>query len=151
MNNIFTNQPNLNKPSIENLFNPELGTFILRVALGIVLLAHSVYLKLMVFTLPGTAQFFDSIGLPGFLAYVVFSVEVIAGFALILGIKTRLFSALVIPVLLGATWAHSANGWLFTNTGGGWEFPLLLAVMAFAQVALGDGKYALTHSSTTKR
>lgn len=147
MNNTLTNQPTLDKPSIENLLNPEVGTLIHRTALGSVLLAHSVYLKLMIFTLPGTAQFFDSIGLPGFLAYTVFAIEAVAGIALILGIKTRVFSALVIPVLLGATWVHSSNGWLFTNTGGGWEYPLLLAVMAFTQIALGNGKYAVTRSS----
>lgn len=147
MNNTLTNQPVINRLSIESLLNPDVGTLILRMALGIVLLAHSVYLKLMVFTLPGTEQFFDSIGLPGFLAYAVFAAETIAGVALILGIKTRIFSALVVPVLLGATWVHSSNGWLFTNPGGGWEYPLILTVMAFAQAALGGGKYALTRSS----
>ena len=97
----------------------------------------------MVFTLPGTAQFFASIGLPGFLAYAVFLIEAVAGVALILGVKTRVFSALVIPVLLGATWAHSSSGWLFSNEGGGWEYPLILSIMALAQLGLGDGKYAI--------
>lgn len=138
MNNTITSH------SINNILEPDTGAFILRIALGSVLLAHSVYLKLMVFTLPGTAQFFGSIGLPGFLAYVVFAIEAIAGIALILGIKTRLFSAMVIPVLLGATWAHSSSGWLFSNAGGGWEYPLILSVMALAQISLGDGSFSLT-------
>lgn len=146
MNNTLTNNLTIDRPSIENVLNPDVGTLIHRLALGSVLLAHSVYLKMMVFTLPGTAQFFDSIGLPGFLAYAVFTIEAVAGIALILGIKTRVFSALVIPVLLGATWAHSSSGWLFSNAGGGWEYPLLLVVMAFTQIALGDGKYSLTRS-----
>jgi len=128
---------------MNNLLKPETGTFILRIALGSVLLAHSVYLKLIVFTLPGTAQFFSSIGLPGFLAYIVFLTEVIAGIALILGFKTRIFSALVIPILLGATWVHFSNGWLFSNQGGGWEFPFILSIMALAQIGLGDGKYSV--------
>ncbi len=129
---------------MNNLFTPDLGAFISRVSLGIVLLVHSAYLKLMVFTLPGTAAFFGSLGLPEFSAYIVFAIEVIAGVSLILGVKTRLFSALVIPVLAGATWAHSGNGWLFTNEGGGWEFPLFLTAMALVQVCLGDGKLALS-------
>lgn len=129
---------------MNTIFKSDFATFIMRISLGSVLLAHSVYLKLIVFTLPGTAQFFSSIGLPGFLAYVVFAIEAIAGIALVLGVQTRLFAALAIPVLLGATWAHSANGWLFTNTGGGWEYPLFLALMAFVQVGLGNGKYALS-------
>lgn len=128
---------------MNTIFKSDFAAFVMRISLGSVLLAHSVYLKLIVFTLPGTAQFFSSIGLPGFLAYVVFAIEAITGIALVLGVQTRWFAALAIPVLLGATWAHSANGWLFTNTGGGWEYPLFLALMAFVQVGLGNGKYAL--------
>jgi putative oxidoreductase len=131
---------------MNNLLTTDFGAFVSRISLGLVLLMHSAYLKLMVFTLPGTAAFFGSIGLPEFSAYIVFSIEVVAGIALILGVKTRVFSALVIPVLAGATWAHSGSGWLFTNTGGGWEYPLFLTVMAFVQVCLGDGKFALPAS-----
>jgi uncharacterized membrane protein YphA (DoxX/SURF4 family) len=40
------------------------GDTLLRVALGIMFIAHSVVLKYFVFTLAGTAQYFDSIGLP---------------------------------------------------------------------------------------
>lgn len=136
---------------MNRLLNPETSTFISRVALGTVLLAHSLYLKMIVFTLAGTAQFFASIGLPEILAYIVFLVESIAGVALLLGFKTRLFSALVIPILLGATWAHSQNGWLFTNAGGGWEYPLLLTFMAVVQLGLGDGKYAISNYYLSKQ
>jgi putative oxidoreductase len=128
---------------MNTLLKPELGAFILRITLGTVLLAHSIYLKLIIFTLAGTAEFFASIGLPGSLAYAVFTIETIAGLALILGLHSRFFAALVIPVLLGATWAHIGNGWLFTNTGGGWEYPLFLSMMAIVQLSLGNGLYAL--------
>ena len=136
---------------MSNLLNTDTSIFILRVSLATVLLAHSLYLKLVVFTLAGTAQFFASIGLPEALAYIVFGVEVVAGTALLLGFKTRFFSVLVIPVLLGATWAHSSNGWLFTNTGGGWEYPLLLSLMAVAQLGLGNGKYAISSYLVSKQ
>jgi putative oxidoreductase len=55
--------------------------------------------------------------------------------------------------LLGATWAHVGNGWLFAAPGGGWEYPLYLFVLAIAQAMLGDGAYALMPSTprTTKR
>lgn len=119
-----------------------IGPFITRVSLGIMLLAHSVILKYGVFTLAGTAAYFESIGLPGWTAYAVFAVEVVAGIALIVGIGTRIAAAAVVPVLLGATWAHASNGWLFTNEGGGWEYPLFLALIALAQVFLGTGAFA---------
>jgi putative oxidoreductase len=121
----------------------ELGTFLLRVSLGAIYVAHSLYLKLVVFTLPGTAQFFDSIGLPGLLAYAVFGLEAIGGLALLLGIMPRLAAVALIPVALGATWAHLGAGWLFTNAGGGWEYPMFLALATAAQALLGDGAYAV--------
>ncbi len=133
---------------MNNYFKPDVGTLILRVTLGIVLIAHSLYLKLVVFTLPGTADFFASIGLPAILAYVVFALETATGIALILGFKTRWVAALIIPVLIGATWAHWSNGWLFSNAGGGWEYPLFLTLAAVVQLFLGDGRYALKSSHT---
>ena len=126
------------------IMNPHISAALFRVSLGAVLLAHSLYLKLIVFTLAGTAQYFGSIGLPEVLAYMVFFIEAVAGLALVLGFYSSFFSALAIPVLIGATWAHSANGWLFNNTGGGWEYPLLLVVLAVVQSGLGDGKYAIS-------
>lgn len=130
---------------MNNLLQPAIGALILRLSLGVILLAHSVYLKGMVFTLTGTAQYFSSIGLPGFLAYVVFAIEAVAGIALLVGYHSRWASLAVIPVLIGATWAHVGNGWLFSNANGGWEYPLLLVVLAVVQATLGDGKYALAH------
>lgn len=131
---------------MNNLALTDYGTTLLRISLGTVLVAHSVYLKLIVFTLPGTAQFFSSIGLPGSLAYLVFAIEALAGVALILGIQSRWAALLVVPVLLGATWAHAGAGWLFSNEGGGWEYPLFLTVAALAQSLLGDGALALAKS-----
>lgn len=121
-----------------NLLHPKAGTVVTRMSLGIVLLAHSIYLKLAVFGLPGTAQFFQSIGLPGVLAYVVFAIEASAGIALVVGYRVRVAAISVVPVLLGATWAHWQNGWLFSNGGGGWEYPLLLTALAISQALSGS-------------
>ena len=120
------------------------GRLLHRATLGLVLLFHSVYLKAVVFTLPGTAAYFSSIGLPEFSAYLVFLLEAVAGAALLIGYRVRLFSLAVIPVLVGATWAHAANGWLFTNPGGGWEYPLVLTAMAATQALLGAGTFAIS-------
>lgn len=115
----------------------------LRVALGVMFIAHAL-LKVFVFTLPGTAQFFESLGLPSVLAYVTVAAELIGGGLLVLGIGTRWVAAVLIPVLVGATWAHWGNGWLFTAAKGGWEYPAFLGAAALAQVLLGDGAYALS-------
>lgn len=119
------------------------AALVLRVSLGVMFIAHSVWLKMVVFTLPGTAQYFGSLGLPSALAYVVFAAEAVGGLALILGVRTRWVSAALIPVLLGATWVHAGNGWVFSNAGGGWEYPVFLAAAVIVQALLGDGAHAL--------
>jgi putative oxidoreductase len=107
-----------------------IGATLLRVSLGLMFVAHSVILKYFVFTLQGTAQYFASIGLPAWLGYVVFALEAIGGVLLVLGVQTRWVALSLVPVLVGATWAHSGNGWVFSNANGGWEYPLSLIVIA---------------------
>lgn len=126
---------------IDNVTAPY-AALLLRLTLGVMFIAHAL-LKLLVFTLPGTAQFFASIGLPAELGYVVFAAELIGGVLLIVGVYPRAVALALVPVLLGATWAHAGNGWLFTANGGGWEYPLFLTVTALVQALVGDGAYAL--------
>jgi putative oxidoreductase len=106
------------------------GDTLLRVALGIMFLAHSVVLKYFTFTLAGTAQYFASIGLPAALAYVVFAAEAVGGVLLVLGLYTRWVALALVPVLLGALWVHAGNGWVFNAPNGGWEYPLFLIVIS---------------------
>jgi putative oxidoreductase len=122
------------------------AVFLLRVALGLMFLAHSLVLKLLVFTLPGTAAFFGSVGLPPRLAYAVFAAEAVGGAMLVLGIQTRWVALALVPILIGAVWTHWGNGWVFTNPNGGWEYPLYLTLLAVVQAMLGDGAYALNPS-----
>lgn len=122
------------------------AALVLRVALGVLFLAHS-SLKLFVFTPAGTAKFFGSLGLPAELAYLVIAVEVFSGIALILGIWTRYAALVGIPILLGAIFTvHGASGFFFSNPKGGWEFPAFWAIALLAQALLGDGAYALRPS-----
>ena len=128
------------------------GALLLRLGLGVMFIAHSLYLKLFVFTLAGTAGFFESLGLPGVVAYLVFAAEGAGGILLILGVQTRWVALALVPVLLGATWVHSGNGWLFSAEGGGWEYPFFLALSAVVLALLGDGAHALKASTDlTKR
>ena len=91
--------------------------------MGILFLAHA-WLKLVIFTPAGTVGFFESLGFPGVLAYLVIAAELFGGIALLLGIATRWVSLALVPVLLGSIYApHGAAGFFFSNEGGGWEFP----------------------------
>ncbi len=124
---------------------PALGATLLRAGLGVMYIAHAL-LKLWVFTLPGTAQFFASVGLPTFLAYPVFGLELIGGVALVLGVYARQAALALLPVLTGAAWVHAGNGWVFTSPNGGWEYPAFLMVASAALWLLGDGAFALRRS-----
>jgi putative oxidoreductase len=123
------------------------GVLLLRVSLGVMFIAHSLILKWMGFGLAGTAQYFESLGLPAILAYATFFAELIGGILLVLGIQSRWVSLALLPVLVGAAWVHAGNGWVFSAPGGGWEYPLYLIVLSVAQALLGDGAYALKPSS----
>ena len=120
------------------------GTLVLRLALGVMFISHA-GLKYFVFTMPGTAQFFQSLGLPVALAYFTVAAELVGGVLIIAGLYTRWVSVALIPILLGATWAHAGNGWVFSAPNGGWEYPAFLAFAAAAQALLGDGAYALAN------
>ncbi|WLS81125.1 DoxX family protein (plasmid) [Erwinia pyri] len=123
------------------------AALIMRLALGILFLAHF-GLKFFVFTPAGTAKFFASLGLPGGLAYLTMTVELVGAIALILGVYTRVVAVVLIPVLLGAiVTVHGPAGFFFTNPNGGWEFPAFWIVGLVVLALTGDGKYALKPTS----
>ncbi len=125
------------------------GALLLRLALGTMWISHAL-LKVLVFTLPGAAQFFDSVGLPGLLVYPVVAAELLGGTVILLGLHGRVASALLIPVLLVAAWVHWPNGWVFTSAGGGWEYPLFLAAVSAVHALIGDGAYAWRPTGAVK-
>ena len=122
------------------------AALLLRLSLGVMFIAHAL-LKLVVFTLPGTVKFFEMVGYPGFLAYVVFAAELVGGVLLVLGAYTRWISLALIPILIGAALVHAPNGWVFSAPNGGWEYPVFLAVACMVQALLGDGALALRASA----
>ncbi len=116
---------------------------VLRVGLGVLFIAHAL-VKVLVYTLPGTAAFFESVGYAGALAYPVFAVELVAGLLLVAGLFTRWAALSLVPVMIGATAVHWPNGWVFNNPNGGWEFTAFLGLTAFGLFLLGeDGPLAL--------
>jgi putative oxidoreductase len=124
------------------LTNTNYGALITRLSLGGILLSHGL-LKVLVFTIPGTVGYFASLGLPAIAAYLTIFAEIAGGTAILLGLYSRLASLFSIPLLLGALWAHAGNGWVFNSEGGGWEFPLLLVLLAVAVTLQGSGPFAL--------
>ncbi|MDE3190743.1 MAG: DoxX family protein, partial [Acidobacteriota bacterium] len=121
------------------------------VSLGVLFLAH-VGLKIFVFTIPGFVAYFASLGLPALFAYGVIALEFAGGLALILGIYAPWVALPLALEMLGTiVMVHGANGWLFTNKGGGWEYPAFWAVSLVALSLLGDGALALLPARTKVR
>lgn len=115
-----------------------------RVALGVVYLAHGPLLKAFTFGLSGVAGYFESLGLPGALAYLVFAAETVGGICLILGLWAHIAALALIPVLVGAIlFDHGGNGWLFSASGGGWEYPAFLIAASVAVYLSRGGAYTL--------
>ena len=119
------------------------AALLLRVALGLFFLAHGLT-KVLVFTVPGTVKFFNSIGYPSFVAYLVLIAELGGGLALIIGLWTRWIALVLFIEMLGVILYHWPNGWVFTSKGGGWEYPVMWAVALLVLALLGDGPYALS-------
>src|SRR5690606_8350853 len=105
----------ISRPSlIEGVTNADLAALVLRVSMGALFLAHA-GLKLFIFTPAGTAMYFNSLGLPGGLAYLVIAAELLGGIALIAGAYTRSVSLALVPILLGSIYVpHGAAGFFFS-------------------------------------
>jgi putative oxidoreductase len=132
----------MNRQAAAQTANADLAASLLRIALGVLYLAHSLQ-KIFVFTLPGAAQFFVSVGFPGWLAYVTTFVEFFGGIALLLGVQVRWVALVLLPFMLGALSVHFHNGWGFASPNGGWEYPAFWAAALVVQSLLGNGVFAL--------
>ena len=77
----------------------------------------------------------------------MFALEAVGGVLLVLGIHTRWVALGLVPVLIGATWVHIGNGWVFSAPNGGWEYPLFLIVISVV-VALQAGDARATEGVT---
>jgi putative oxidoreductase len=134
-------------PARTDVAQADYAALLLRVSTGALFLFHGA-VKLVVFTPAGTVGFFQSIGLPGPLAYLTIAVEILGGLLLLAGLWTRWVSLATIPVLVGAAWfGHASAGFNWSNAGGGWEYPAFWAVVMAALAFLGDGAFSLANRS----
>ncbi|RLL41336.1 DoxX family protein [Oceanobacillus piezotolerans] len=118
-------------------YKNEIGSFLLRIILGVVFLANGI----TKFTggIENTVGWFESIGIPGFLAYIVGVIEVVGGIAIILGIATRLVSLLFGLIMIGAIFTVKLSAG-FLN---GYVYDLVLLVIAIHMILNGSKLYSL--------
>ncbi|HAV11462.1 MAG TPA: oxidoreductase [Candidatus Moranbacteria bacterium] len=126
---------------LEKINNPDLGLLLVRVALALVFIVHG-YAKLT--GLAGTEAFFGRLGLPVFFVYLVTFVEFFGGFAMLLGIFSRIFGwLLAINMLFAIYLVKFSQGF-----SGGYEFELTLLLISLAIAFAGSGRYSLMKEKT---
>ena len=122
------------------------GLLILRVMVGIVMLAHGYNHVFRGGRIPGTGRWFESLGMkPGVLhAWLASLTELAAGTMLVLGLLTPLAAAAVVGVMLVALITnHLKNGFFIFRPGEGYEYVLTLCMVGLAIGALGAGKFSI--------
>lgn len=116
---------------------------LLRVMMGVLFLAHAVWWKLLTAGMEHVVPWFVSQGYPAFLAWVVTLLEAAGGIALILGWRVREVSLVLAALMAGIVWQQFPNGWIYTSTHGGWEYPAFWMAALIVQAGLGPGAFAL--------
>ncbi|ANR90292.1 DoxX family protein [Mycobacterium avium subsp. avium 11-4751] len=122
----------------------DVGLLILRLVLGVTLAAHGYNKFFGGGRIPGTARWFESIGMkPGkFHATVAASTEMAAGLGLAAGLLTPIPAAGFVSLMLVAAWTvHRPNGFFIVKEG--WEYNLVLEASAVVVATLGAGRLSL--------
>ena len=120
---------------------------ILRVCLGLTMAAHGYNKFFGGGRIPGTAGWFESIGMkPGVLhARIAATTEMTAGLGLAVGLLTPIPAAGFVALMLVAAWTvHRPNGFFVVKEG--WEYTWILALVAVAVATIGPGEWSLDHA-----
>jgi putative oxidoreductase len=146
----------MNTQNIKQLLSTQAGlaALILRIPVGIILIAHGAQ-KLFGwfggYGLEGTGQWMASIGLePGYLmALMAGSAEFFGGIALVLGLLTRP-AALVVAftMVVAIVTTHLSNGLFMSNNG--YEYALTLLAASLALMVEGGGSLSADKQLSTR-
>ncbi|MFJ7832195.1 DoxX family protein [Peribacillus sp. NPDC097284] len=125
----------------------DVGILLIRVMIGIIFVFYGTQKLFGWFGghgIKGTAGWFESIGIkPGTLIATFSGIfELVAGVLFILGLFLPLGAALITIIMIGSiATVHGKNG--FSNTTGGFEYNIVLIVMAIGLALIGPGGYSL--------
>ncbi len=123
---------------------------ILRVVLGVVFFAHGAQKMLGWFGgygFHGTMGFFEHMGMPAPVAFLIICTEFFGGLGLIVGLLTRIAALGIGGEMIGAIlMVHLQNGffmnWFGNQKGEGFEYHLLVIAMAAALLVRGAGAFS---------
>lgn len=115
---------------------------LLRIVMGALFLAHAVWWKLLTAGMDHVVPWFVAQGYPGWFAWFVTLLELAGGLALIFGWRVREVALVMAALMAGIVWQQFPNGWIYTATHGGWEYPAFWMAALLAQAGLGPGALA---------
>src|SRR5271169_5794890 len=126
---------------------------LVRVVLGVVFFAHGAQKMLGWFGgygFHGTMGFFEHMGMPAPVAFLVIATEFFGGIGLIVGLLTRIAVLGIGIEMIGAIFmVHLPNGffmnWFGNQKGEGFEYHLLAIGMALLIIVRGAGAFSLDH------
>jgi putative oxidoreductase len=121
---------------------------VVRVTLGLMLMAHGVNKIVASGGISGTARWFEALGLrPGILhAWVAAATEIGAGALMALGLLFPASCAAFIGLMSVATMTdHRGKGFFVFK--GGWEYTVVVAAIAFAVAIAGPGRWSLDRAA----
>jgi putative oxidoreductase len=117
------------------------GLFLLRLAIGVDWIAHA-FLK--VYRGMNTHEaLLERNGITPLLAWPTFSLEVLGGLCILLGLYSRQWAVFLLIFLGVVVWIKWPVGWVYSSTGGGWEYPMFWLLAQCAFVLMGDGAFAM--------
>jgi len=129
----------------------DMGAFVARITLGVVMLPHGLQKLLGLFGgagFSGTVEFFVSSGIPAFVAILIIIGESFGAIGLIAGFLSRLAALGITVIMLGAiVTVHLQNGffmnWGGTAAGEGFEFHLLAVGLGLIVLIKGGGIWSV--------
>lgn len=127
----------------------DLAVLVVRVVVGVTVFLHGANKVRSAEAARGTAGWFESMGMrPGRLnAYLAAGTEMGAGLAFALGLLTPLAAAALVALMVVAgIVSHRGNGFFIFRPGEGWEYVMVLGVVAWAVGAVGPGRWSLDHA-----
>ncbi len=133
--------------SPDDLDAVNLAMLLLRVGIGVTLASHGYNKFFGGGRIPGTANWFDSMGMrPGKVhAVLAASTEMGAGILMAIGLLTPFAGAAFVSLMIVAAYTvHVKNGFFIVKSG--WEYNWVLALLGVTIATLGPWKYSLDYA-----